>query len=442
MHRTRFQPATFLFLFLLLFTASALFAADNWPQWRGPFMNGSNTTSDLPATWDDTTNVKWVTRMPGKSGATPIVWNDRIFASSVDEKTDALLAMCLRTTDGRILWQKDVGKNSYLPRNTMATPSPVTDGKTVFFTYGTGRLIAFDFSGKKLWSRNLVDDYGPFSIQFGYSSTPLLYKDKLYIQVLQNDNPRRYRHLGIKKTGKLESYLLAVDPKTGKDIWRRIRLSNARDESLEAYSSPIPFTHNGREELLVFGADCLTGHDPETGKEIWRWEGFNERDNPRWRVVPSPLPGKGLIYVSAPKHDPFYAVKAGATGTVGMEQVAWKLERDSPDAAMPLLYRGRLYVLNDDRRILSCLDPETGNRIWQERLDARAVFRAGLTGADGKVYAMNEAGEVFVFQAGDTFKLLHKRRMGRQPSRAAIVAARGCLFIRTNDSLTCLKKEQ
>lgn len=415
-------------------------AGGNWAQWRGPHFNGSSDEEGLPATWDETRNVAWVKPMPGVSGATPIVWKDRVFISTVDDRTDDLLALCYRVSDGRELWRCVTGKNRKVPINNMTSCSPSTDGKRVYFTYGTGDIIAFDMAGKKLWAENFCNEAEMFSLQFGYSSTPLLHQGRLYVPVIQNSNPQRYRHLRITREKAMTSFLLILDAATGKTLSRTARPSDADDESLEAYTSPIPYTWQGRQEILLYGGDCLTGHDPDSGKELWRWGGFNLRNNPRWRVVPSPLTCKGLIYVSAPKHDPFYAVKAGATGKVGMSRVAWSLAVNSPDAAMPLLYRDRLYVLNDDRKIMSCLVPETGRVIWQERLPAKTVFRAGITGADGKIYCMDESGLVFVLKAGDDFKLLHQMAMGRRPSRSQIVAAAGRLFIRTADKLYCLKK--
>ena len=435
MIRPRALP--WLVILSLLVTACPAFAG-NWPQWRGPLHNGSATETGLPEKWSMTENMLWTAEMPGMSGSTPIVWGNRVFISSIDEKTDGLLAMCFDAGTGKLLWRKEIGKNIDVPRNNSSTPSPVTDGKTVWFYYGTGALIAFDFDGKELWSRDLLKTEGVFALMFGYSSTPLLYKGKLYIVVLQNKRAGRYGHCRRNGDRAADSFLMAIDPQTGKTLWRHVRLTDARDEAQEAYVSAIPFEWNGRSEVLVYGADYLTGHDPETGKELWRWGGYNPGHIHHWRIVTSPLPGDGLIYVVAPKHAPVYAIKAGGNGRVGGDYVAWKLDSPSPDAAMPLLYQGRLYLLQDDRKVIACVNPKTGEKIWEGPLGGRTVYRASITGADGKLYCMDEAANVVVLRAGDKFEVLHRMAMGRRLSRSSIVAANGKLFIRTVEKLYCI----
>src|SRR5215510_206753 len=140
--------------------------AENWPQWRGPFFNGSTTETDLPAEWSKTNNVMWITPLPGYSGATPVVWDDSVFVSSPDEQKNLRL-ICIGRGDGRVRWQQVVGTgNQEKGRNNMASPSPLTDGKSVFVMFGTGKLAAFDFSGRQLWTRDLATEYGKFSINW------------------------------------------------------------------------------------------------------------------------------------------------------------------------------------------------------------------------------------------------------------------------------------
>ena len=423
-----------LVILIAVLSASSAFAA-NWPQWRGPAFNGSTDETNLPEKWTMTKNMAWIAPMPGPSGGTPVVWEDRVFVSSIDKLANNLLAICIDAKTGKVLWKNVVGKNVRFARNNnAASPSPITDGKTAWFYYGTGDLVAFDFSGKRLWSRSITKDHGAFEVMFGYSSSPLLLDGKLIIPVLQEKTPNRYRRTG--NEGKVDSFLLAADAKTGKDVWKRVRKTDARGETLEAYITPMPFKHNGRTEVLIFGADYLTSHKPETGEELWRWGEYNPKRIWHWRVVPSAVPGDGLIYVVAPKHGPLFAIRASGKG------VAWKFDRLTPDASTPLLYGGRLYVLEDDRKIINCLDAKTGRKIWDGRLGGNAVYRASLTGADGKLYCMNESGEVIVMKAGDSFEVLHRMRMGRPYCRSSIVASGGRLFIRTDARLYCVTKIQ
>jgi len=176
----------FFYTAALLCASMDAFAA-NWPQWRGPNFNGSTEESNLPITWSTTENVVWTTPLPGQSGSTPIVWENSVFLASPDNQKNLNL-ICVNRKDGKIRWQNVVAVGDKTEgRNNMSSPSPVTDGKSVFVLFGTSDLAAFDFDGKELWKRNLGKDYGKFAIMWIYGSSPLLFGGRLYIQVLQRN---------------------------------------------------------------------------------------------------------------------------------------------------------------------------------------------------------------------------------------------------------------
>lgn len=416
-------------------------AAENWPQWRGPNLNGSSAEKGLPSRFSPTENVKWTLPMPGPGAATPIVWGNHVFVSSTDSANHALVALCIDAETGAVLWTHNVGTDRKAPRNNMASPSAVTDGQLVCFTYGTGLLVAFDLDGREQWRRELEEDYGVNALMFGYSSSPLLYKGSLVVCALRNSRPDRYARTfpaGASRAP-VSSYVAAIDLQTGKSLWRQDRGSDAVKETVEAYTTPIPFPRaGGSTEILVLGADCLSAHDPATGNELWRWSGYNPQKITHWRMVTSPVTCGSRVFVTAPKHAPLYAVAPAARGQLGIDQVDWQYDLHTPDASTPLLYDGRLYALQDDGRLISCLDPDTGAVKWRESLGGYAVFRASLTGADGKLFAMNEKAEVTVLQAGDEFQLLHRTEMGAGPARSTIAVGAGCLFIRTAATLYCI----
>ncbi len=299
--------------------------SENWPNWRGPGFNGSSPESGLPTTFSKTENVAWSLDLPGPSAATPIIWGDRVFISSVDSLSKSLVALCYDTGSGRLVWSNQVASGMISRDNlsNFAGSSPVTDGKLVYYFYASGELAAYDFSGKQIWARNIQKDYGAFAFLWTFSASPLLFDGKLYIQVLQRNRPVNGRG---RTDGPIDSYLLALDPQTGKELWKQVRPADAKDESLEAYSTPIPFKHENRTEILVVGGDCITGHEPGTGKEIWRWGTWNPSRIGHWRLVPSPVAGGGVVLACGPKGSPVYALKAGATGKVDDSGVAWKSE--------------------------------------------------------------------------------------------------------------------
>jgi outer membrane protein assembly factor BamB len=416
-------------------------SAENWAHWRGPLFNGSTTETGLPVNWSTNENIAWVAPLPGLSGATPIVWGDRVFISSPDADKNLLL-LCFNRKDGKLLWQKTVAVGDRTKgRNNMASPSPVTDGKKVFVIFGTGDLAAYDFDGNELWKRNLGKEYGRFANMWLYGSSPLLFEGKLYVQVLErNPRPDDYTS-AIDAKPERESYLLCIEPKTGKNIWRHVRPTDAKNESQEAYSSPIPDTGGKHAEIIIVGGNYTTAHDPETGNELWRCGGLNSRDDSFFRTVPSPLVADGMIISCAPKKAPVFGIKDGGKGDVTGTAIAWTFKEFPSDCVTPLYYKGKVFVLDGDKQMMTCLDPKTGETKWQGSMGVREIFRASPTGADGKIYCISEVGTVVVLSAGDEFKVLSTIPMGGEPVRSCIAVSDGQLFIRTAQNLYCVGKK-
>jgi len=434
---------------ILLFLAGCLAAvsttAENWGQFRGPSFNGSTSEKGLPTDWSKTENVAWSFDLPGMSAATPIVWGDRVYISSADSAARSLLAICLDRRSGKVLWQNKVadgyGRDE---KSNYSSPSPATDGTRVIFFYGSGDLAAFDCAtGNKLWARNLQKEQGEFAFQWTFSTSPLLYGGKLYMQVLQRDVPVGGRGLRDKPN---ESYLLALNPETGEQLWRVVRPSEAVAESREAFSTPVPFEQNGRREILMAGGDCLSGADPETGKELWRWGTWNPTKIGHWRLVPSPVAGGGVVLACAPKGDPIYAVKTGGSGTLDDSGLAWKSERQSKvssDVPTPAFYDGDFFVLSDVRKGLSRVEPKTGKIKWTVETPGRSKYEASPSVADGKVYLINFVGDVVIVDAakGDVLKAVAMGDEGDNNTRSSVAISQGQLFIRTNKRLYCVGKK-
>ena len=429
---------TIAFLTLTALTAHA----ENWPQWRGPELNGTSPEKGLPTTWTRDT-VKWATPMPGPSGASPIVWGDTIFVTSPDEEKNLSL-IAVNRKDGAILWKKQIGAGDITKgRANMASPSPVTDGKAVYVLFGTGDLGAVDFKGNVLWKRNLSEEYGRFAYMWLYGSSPLLFNGKLYLQVLQrNPVPPDYPGQTGGDTAR-ESYLLCIDPATGKNIWKHVRPTDALNESQESFGTPVPFTgKDGKTQLLVVGGDCLSAHDPATGEELWRGFGLNPTKRGDMRTVPSPVGVDGLAIAAGPKKGPLLAFHTDMKGDISEKGVAWRFdERKTPDVCTPVYYNGKLFVLDGDSHTLTALDPKTGEKKWQGEIPTRAVVRSSPVAADGKLYFIDEKNNVFVIGAGDQFEVLGNIAMGdSEGTRATIAISNGDLFIRTPQALYCVGK--
>jgi outer membrane protein assembly factor BamB len=416
---------------------SMVAGATDWPQWRGPFFDGSTDEQGVPASWDAKEGIAWVSPLPGPSGATPVISQGRVFVTSVVKGSPEFVALCLDAATGKPLWQKTVGSDPRkFPRNNLASPSPVADGSRVFFLYGEGTFAAFDYEGKQLWSRNIEKEYGNLALQFGYSNSPLFYDGRLYVTVIRRDSP--YRDPPAAEP--LDSFVLAVDPATGQNLWKQPRKTNAFDEGMETYSTPVPFVRNGKPELLFTGGDFVTAHDPATGRELWRFEYWTEtvRDS---RIISSLVTGQGLIFGCRHKHEGVFALEP-PSGKGESGKILWQFADAAPDAGTPLFYDGRLYVFDGlKRRTLTCLDPRTGKAFWQGRLPGQGPWWSSPTGADGKIYVISETGGIVVLQAGGTeFKVLFETQIKEPDIQASIAVSGGRLFVRTAQNLYCIGK--
>jgi len=229
--------------------------AENWPQWRGPNLDSTSSETNLPVRWSPGENITWKLPLPAWSGATPIVWGDFIFLNVADG--GSLYLWCVDRRGPSVKWKKLLGDGDHKERKqNMSSPSPVTDGKNVWALTGTGMLKGFDFAGNEIWSRDIQKDYGRFGLNWGYASSPLLFDDSLYVQVLHGMRTRD------------PSYLLSIDKKTGKTLWRVERHTPAMLESPDSYSTPIVAGAGAETQLVVLGGDVVTGHDLKTGEEL------------------------------------------------------------------------------------------------------------------------------------------------------------------------------
>lgn len=397
--------------------------AENWPQWRGPELNGVSHEKNLPVHWTREENVAWKLAMPSWSGATPIIWGERVFLNVADK--DDLYLWCVDRAQGTVLWKKHVsGGNFKINKQNMSSPSPVTDGASVYVMTGNGIFKGFDFSGNELWARDIQKDYGRFGLNWGYASSPLLFEDALYVQVLHGMKTRD------------PSYLLRIDKKTGKTVWRVERPTEAVHESPDAYTTPALLRYDGKVEIVVSGGDCVTGHDPATGKELWRGNGFNPQKDGAYRVIASPVVENGVVYAPT-RVRPLQAFRAGGRGDITETHRLWAFQ-NGPDVPTPVTDGTYFYVVND-RGIVWCLDAKTGKEIWGPQRIKHGIYSASPVLADGKIYITNEDGVTTVFRAGPKFELLAENDMDDY-TLSSIAFSDGQIFLRTAQFLYCIGK--
>ena len=408
----------------MLLIAATLWAG-NWPQWRGPDLNGVSRETTLPIRWTTEENVTWKLPLPSRSGATPIIWSDHIFLNAAEG--DNLELWSIDRTKGAVRWKRPMsGGNIRLNKQNMSSPSPVTDGTVVWVMTGTGILKAFDFTGRELWVRDIQKDYGRFGLNWGYASSPLLHEDSLYVQVLhgmKTDDP---------------SYILRIDKKTGKTLWRVERPTDAIVESPDSYTTPGLLRYSGKTEIVVTGGDVITGHDLATGKELWRGTGFNPTKYPMQRIIASPVVHGDLIFAPT-RVKPLIAFRAGGRGDVTQSHRIWSFD-NGPDVPTPVTDGTLFYTIND-RGIVWCLEARTGKEIYGGQRLKPAIYSSSPVLADGKIYISNEDGLTSVIQAGPKFEILAENALGEYTLSSPAISD-GQIFLRTEKFLYCVGKRR
>ena len=418
-----------------------------WPQFLGPDARAVSTNANLPTRWSATENVAWKTPVPGRGWSSPIVWRDRVFLTTVTGAGEADMpkkglyrggerpqvspaerqwkVLCLDLLSGQVIWERVVHRG--IPpapthaKNSYASETPVTDGQRVYACFGNVGLFCLDMEGRPVWST-------PFAVHatrygWGTAASPVLYRDRLY---LVNDNDE-------------QSYLLALDKLTGKEVWR-----TPRDERSN-WSTPCVWANPQRTEIVTAGSDKVRAYDLN-GKLLWWLKGMSTI------TIATPYADQGLLFVSSgffiDKQRPLYAIRPGASGDISLAAgqtsnaaIAWSNPTAAPYNPTSLVYEGRLYVLYD-RGLLAAFDARTGKPLFaQQRLPDGKHFTASPWAHDGQVFCLNEDGVTFVMRAGDKFELLRTNKLAEDDMCLATPAMVGDrLLIRTSARIYCIRK--
>ena len=419
----------FLIVFLLTLTA---FAADPWPQFRGPGSNGIADDPRLPDRWSDTENVKWKVDVPGVGWSSPIVWGGKIFLTSViasDSKEEPkkglyfggnretppadvhrFMVYAFDFATGKKLWEREVHKGvpsfSRHLKNSFASETPTTDGKLVYAYFGNVGLYAFDFAGKPAWKKEFPvrkTRYG-----WGTAASPVLHNGRLYIV---NDNDE-------------SSSLLALEASTGNKIWEVNR------EEKSNWATPFVWQNELRTEIVTPGTGKVRSYDMD-GKVLWEFGGMSSI------AIPTPFTRFGLLYITSgyvgDQVRPVFVVKPGANGDISKdkEQFAWQKPQAGPYNPSPLVY-GDLYYTLLDRGFFTVHDAKNGDEIYpRQRIEATAgAFTSSPWAYNGKVFTLSEDGDTFVLAAGREYKLLGKNSLNEM-CMATPAIYDGSLLIRT-----------
>jgi outer membrane protein assembly factor BamB len=426
-------------------------AARPWPSFRGPNASGNADGQGAPVEWDVKAgkNVKWRTEIPGFTNASPLVWGDRVYAitaissandrtfktgnygdtapvNDLSEHTWKLYALDAKT--GAIAWEREIFKG--LPKvkrhtkSSQANSTPVTDGRRIVNVFGSiGLLVAHDMNGKELWRKDIgIVDSGWFydpTHQWGHSSSPIIYENTVVLQVDQQKH----------------SYIAAYDLATGKEVWKTMR-----EDEIPTWGTPTVARGPKGDEIVTNGTK-VRGYDAKTGKLLWTLGPNSEI------TVGTPVVDGGLVFITGgyPPVRTIYAVKIGSRGDLSLpkgtstsEAIQWS-NNEGTYIPSPIVYRGVLYMFNSNG-ILTAFNPETGERLFRQRVGGGGAFSASPIAADGRLYFTSEDGDVFVAKAGAPYVDIAKNPVGEVIMSTPAVS-NGVMYIRTLGGVVAIAQQ-
>lgn len=400
----------------LAFVAGRLWAAGDWPEFRGPTGQGISGATNIPIHWSATNNVVWKIVIPGEGWSSPVLASGRLYLTTATTASGAgqpsLRALCVNAGDGRILWDVEVLQpepgvaQTHHQKNGISSPTPIVRADRLYVHFGHMGTAALDLAGKVLWRQTDLK-YPP---THGNGGSPALLGDRLLFSC----------------DGTKDPFVAALDANTGAVLWKTPRNTPAAKQF--SFSTPLAIEVDGATQIISAGSGFVGGYDPKDGREIWR-----ARYGEGYSVVTRPVFAHGLLFVSSSYDRPvLYAIKpAGASGDVTATNVAWSHAKGVPNTPSPAVVGDELYFVSD-AGVATCLEARTGKVHWSERLGGG--FSASPIVAEGRIYFQNEEGIGYVVKAGKTFDLLATNELAER-TLASPAVMDNALFLRSQSHL-------
>jgi outer membrane protein assembly factor BamB len=400
-----------------ILAASDARSAD-WARFRGPNGTGVATDTNIPVQWDESSGILWRVPIPGLGNSSPVISKGKLFLESAGADGKDRMLLCLDAKDGKTLWTAkcDGGKGKIHEKSSLASSTPAADGERVYAMFWDGdgiSLRAYDYNGKELWKQEL----GKFKSQHGAGTSPVVYGGIVYLANDQDD----------------AAELLAFDAKSGKPMWKKERRAFRA-----CYSAPFILGEGDKQELIVASTSGVTAYEPKTGNENWDYK-WSFTGMPL-RTVASPIYHQGIIFACAgdgngSRHS--IAVRSTGKGDVTPSNLVWEKTRDT--AYVPTMLAKDDYVFSvTDAGFARCYVAKTGEEVWSQRLGS-GKFTASPIMIDGKIYAIDENGNSFVYAAAPRYQLLGKSAV-HETVYASPAVADGKLYIRGQTHLHCIGK--
>jgi outer membrane protein assembly factor BamB len=398
----------------------AVLNAQEWTRFRGPNGTGLSQAKTIPTKISDA-DINWKVELPGTGHSSAVLWGEQIFITTTGDNSGGLSVLCLSSKDGALKWRKDfpLAPFSRHKFNSFASATPAVDAERVYVVWNEPEhymLAALDHNGKQLWER----DFGPFVSQHGCGVSPIVYKDKV---ILGNEQDDAKQVPGGTRSG--DSFIVAVDAKTGSTVWQTPRTS-----AVVAYSTPCVYEPKNDKAALIFNSQAhgIYAVDPDNGKVLWEYDKAFDK-----RSVSSPIVAGDIVYGSCGSGGGgnfVTAVKAGASKDRKPE-LAYQLKKSAPYVPTGLVV-GDLLWLWSDGGIVTCMHAPTGEIRYQERVGGN--FFGSPVWVDGRLFCISTSGEIVVVAATDKFNVLHRFALNETCHTTPAVAL-GRMFIRTEKHL-------
>ncbi len=408
---------------LVLFPFLFIQTDDQWPQFRGPAGDGHSEERGLPLNWSETLNVIWKTRIHDRGWSSPVIFGNQVWLTTATPDGRELYTICLDRETGRILRDMNlfhVEQPQFAHSfNTYASPTPVIENGHVYVTFGSPGTACLDTkSFQVVWERRDIE-CNHFR---GAGSSPILFRDMLIMHFDGSD----------------QQFVMALDKRTGKTVWRTNRSIDFQDlneegkpfdkgDSRKAFSTPHVALIGGRWELISLGAKAAYSYNPFTGEELWRVE-----ERAQHSASTRPVIGHGMIfYPTGFSTGQLFAVRTGGKGLISDSHVAWKVKRGVPNKPSILLVDDLIYMTSDTG-IASCVEAKTGEEVWRKRIGDE--YSASPVYADGKIWFFSEGGKTVVIRPGRTFDLQAENQLG-DGFMASPAIAGGAFYLRSRTHL-------
>ena len=395
-----------------------------WPQWRGPLDSGSNPSGRYAIRWTGDSNLEWKLALPGKGCSTPIVLGRQIILTTPLDGQDAVISADWK---GEISWRTSVGteRKGKHRNGSGSNPSPATDGKGIYVYFKSGNLAGLDLEGRVKWRVNLQRRFGRDSLYWDLGTSPVLAGSFVVVAVMHDR----------------EGYLAAFEKLTGNLAWKADRTYATPVEGDHSYATPLAVKHQGREAVVVWGAERLTAHDSEDGEMLWSCGGFNPDRRKNWVAVASPVVAGNVAVVPYGRGAKLAGIRLGGSGDVTQTHRLWEMDGVGSFVPTPAATGGLVYVLRDRGEVVA-VAPLTGEVVWKGQLpEHRASYYASPVVADSKIYAAREDGVVVVASLGPELRILAENDLGERII-ASPVPVDGFLLLRGEKHLFCVKAEE